>query len=912
MFLNLKLIIFIFITISFPLFSQEAEKGQTKSIALSPFSSTEDSESNIFREQIHNKLKKKFIEKGYQVIELSEKNLSQNLQNAKLIKAKFLISGFYKKGGSDSNLSIYGQIYDPETGFVVDAFNLTDYLEDLKELNLDKNELKEEDGDRIDKFGTKIISKIQSNPEKKANYNEIELYITSIGLDKKHNLPLNIKNSGEEETSAVFDLLQSQYTISATKVSKKANEAPNLVSIISQKEIREYGRVSINEVLYQLPGFAPSMDYERRTVTSRGMFEGWNNNHLLMLIDGVQFNDSLYGTAYTWEIVPMNLIKNLEVIRGPGSALYGSNATNGVVSLNTYSGEDLKGETKVRIRAGDSGTRIYELLTGNKGNLFSHVLSYTNYGTNGNPYSSHDGSYRTDVFGYYQKLPFKDERNNDYIFLKLEGEGKIKGLSIQYHRQKWNYESGYGWIWRTPDIKENLNESMDTFSIKYNSKITDSFIQEYVVRYQERKIDWNLRFAESGAYDGFYPNGVTEILNTGAKEILGRAQWTYLFKNGGNALLGFEGSGFRYNGDKNHISNIDLKDSANGYPPYEDGSFRNQGPWLEWIKGRTIPKGAVFAQFVSGKFLYNKLELTLGVRYDEKDIKFKQIDNPYSDILEFPYQPEGKRIFRRTSPRVGLVYFIMDNLNLKLMGGRAFREPSITELFGANTFTLASNPKQLKPEIINTREIALDWFITRSLNWRINFFQTNFENQIAYSVTNNNLSTNMYTLETRGLETELLYETQNFSFFMNYSYNKRINEKVQDETISEHKKSTKWAPSDTQNIGIRGKMKSIVGSLSLQRQGLVARRNSDFGVPEPLTGYVYIDPYLYPNYRPKDVSAWINTNLRLVYQFTDNIEFGIFVSNALNSNQKLVKNNDYPFDYLRENRRYMIDCIIRL
>ena len=104
------------------------------------------------------------------------------------------------------------------------------------------------------------------------------------------------------------------------------DEAPNIVSVISDKEIRDYGRVSINDILFQLPGFAPSQVNDRRTVSSRGMYEGWNNNHLLMLVDGVQHNDLFYGTALTWEITPLNMIKSLEVIRGPGSALYGTNA----------------------------------------------------------------------------------------------------------------------------------------------------------------------------------------------------------------------------------------------------------------------------------------------------------------------------------------------------------------------------------------------------------------------------------------------------------------------------------------------------------------------------------------------------------------------------------------------------------
>jgi outer membrane receptor protein involved in Fe transport len=899
----LKKIFILFLFFISSLFSQEKKNNL---ITLGNFQAIEQSISKESSKQLVETISRVFIAQGYSVKQLESQNLSDNLQTSRNLNSIYYIDGYFFKKDIHSNLYLYAQIYNPETGYLIDAFNLTDYLDEIKDINLDKEEMLEPDKDRLDSFSKKLVAKVQSNPAKKENKNDIDNFVIDTGFDKKYNLPLvpQVK-SVEESADAVFDLLQNQVTVSATKISKKTGEAPNLVSIISQKEIKDYGRVSINDVLYQLPGFSPSMDYDRRTVSSRGMFEGWNNNHLLLLIDGVQFNDSLYGSAYTWEITPLSMVKNMEVIRGPGSALYGSNATNGVVSLNTYSGEDLKGELRLRTRQGDYGTQIYDFLTGNKGTIFSYTMNYSSYQTNGNSYPSYDGSFRTDLFGFYQKFDVKDERKNDYVFIKLEGEDFLKGLSLQYHRQSWNYKTSHGWLWEIPDTTENLSESMDTLSIKYTNNITDKLIQEYVLRLQDRNIDWNVRFSHNGSYEGYYPSGITEVLKTGAKELLGRAQFTYLFDNGGSALVGIEASGFKYTGDKTHYSNIDFLDPD--YAPYPDGQFMKQGPWLEWIKDKTVPKGAVFGQVVSGKFFNKMVELTLGVRYDEKNIKYRQIDEPYKDILGFSYKPDAKRVFRRTSPRAGLVFFLTNSMNLKVMVGRAFREPSITELFGANTFTLASNPKQLKPEIINTREIALDWFLTQNLNFRTNIYDTRFENQIAYSVANNNLSSNIYTLHTRGLESEILYNIKSLSLFANYSYNQRINEHILDQTISPHKKAVTWAPTNTQNIGTRGEYKNYYGSVSVQRQSQINRRNSDFGTPDEFTGYVYIDPFSFPQYRKQTVPAWYNVNFKLSYSFSNNMNIGLFISNAFKNNQMLVKNNLYPFDYQRENRRAMLD-----
>jgi outer membrane receptor protein involved in Fe transport len=124
---------------------------------------------------------------------------------------------------------------------------------------------------------------------------------------------------------------------SASKISQRAQEAPSVVSVVTRDQMELFGWTHLNEILFRQPSFFPSQDYERVTVGARGLFESWNSNHLLLLIDGVPYNDNETGGAYTWEITPLFLAKSVEIIRGPGSALYGSNAANGVIAINTLS-----------------------------------------------------------------------------------------------------------------------------------------------------------------------------------------------------------------------------------------------------------------------------------------------------------------------------------------------------------------------------------------------------------------------------------------------------------------------------------------------------------------------------------------------------------------------------------------------
>ncbi|MBK8398795.1 MAG: TonB-dependent receptor [Leptospiraceae bacterium] len=904
-------------------------------IHISKFNPIESDKNLNTETEIEKILTKKTLESGFVTESGKGDTLQVRLKNAKQANARLLLEGFYNKRNSEANLNLYIQIYDPITEKIIDAYNITDEIFQSEGLKLDQEELKEADNTIIEKLAKKTILIIRSNPNKKESKTNIEQYLSSTKLAPTLNSFL-AKSEKEEEQAAkeVFDLLQGQVTVSATKVAKKTNEAPNIVTVISDKQIRDYGRVSINDILYQLPGFASTQINDRRSVTSRGLYEGWNNNHLLMLVDGVQHNELFYGSALTWEITPLNMIKSLEVIRGPGSALYGSNATNGVISLNTYSGSDLNGEVKVRARFGDYGTKIYDIITGNKGKMFSHVVSYNSYETNGNNYTNYDGSGRTDVFGFLQKFVHRDQRNSYYLFSKLEGEGSLKGLSFQYHRQKWTYQTFNGWLQSVPDMDDKQSEYRDVFTAKYSKSITDKLSHEYVMQYNNGYWDFNYRALPNSAE---FPAGVTENLRTKVENLFLRAQLTYLMTGGGTIVAGVESNRFIYNGDQNHNSNINMNLLGDGNPN-PNGAFLPLNPEFEWIAKKPILKIAPFAQVTSGKLFNKKIEITLGVRYDETSIHFRGIDQPYknwigtarltsvnptdqsiattdipSQFLGPPFVTNEKKTYRKTSPRVGVVYFFSDRLTFKGMVGRAFREPSPGELYGVNTYVGGSNnPRKISPEVIKTAEIGIDWTITGNYNFRINGFNTRFENAIDYSGTDNSII-NAYTIGTRGIEAELLTSFKYFSTFLNYSRFYRFLDNNLDGNKSTHPKEVTIAPASTANAGIAVNYEKWIGSISVQRQGSVARRRSDLGEIDPITrqsvpdSISYSNANVYPQYRPKTVHAWTSVNFRISYKFIENMQLGFYVTNVFNSHQTLVQRANYPFDYIREGRRLMID-----
>ncbi|MDP2874771.1 MAG: TonB-dependent receptor, partial [Holophaga sp.] len=538
-------------------------------------------------------------------------------------------------------------------------------------------------------------------------------------------------SSKRDESKDMEDLLALLNTpiTTASKKAERTIEAPSVVSVITRDQFQAYGWTSLNDALYSLPGFGPARDYDRRTVASRGLHEGWNNNHILLLVDGIPYNDNVYGSAYTSEMTPVFMIKTLEVVRGPGSALYGSNATNSATQLRTITPWDLSGGGEAQVRIGSKGDRIYDFAMGKDGDLVSAVMAFNAFQTDGIGHDSYDGSLRTvgNVLGApLAKFPINDKRESQYGWLKLSGNGDLKGWSFQFHHQAWDFKTGHGWVWQAPDLDEHLGEKRQIAALSYSKKFGENWNQEYLIRHQKHEIKWNIRFYPDNGFGGYYPSGIFEYLDTSASDLFLRTQWSVDLPKGSNLLFGMEGTRFLYDGDNSHYSN-NLMDPPNFTPT--PGNVPN-GPWLGYIKDQPMTSRGFYAQFSSGKLLGSMFKGVLGIRSDHTSFDYHKLDSTQAFL---DTGQTGSKSYSQTSPRVALVFTPMENLAIKAMWGRAFRAPAPSELAGANTLTLGSNLEKLKPETLDTTELAVDWIIGSNLNWRTNLYRTKFSNQIAYS-----------------------------------------------------------------------------------------------------------------------------------------------------------------------------------
>lgn len=163
------------------------------------------------------------------------------------------------------------------------------------------------------------------------------------------------KNLGDDwRHEASWDLNASDIVFSAAKKRQLISEAPSTIHVLTDKDIAAHGWRSLPEILRHVPGVQTQMTHSQfQSVMIRGLVGTENNNsRILWLQNGVPMNDVRDSGIWLDETYPVEMIKRIEVVLGPGSALYGSGAFQGVVNIFTKDPADIdpKGEYRVAMQ----------------------------------------------------------------------------------------------------------------------------------------------------------------------------------------------------------------------------------------------------------------------------------------------------------------------------------------------------------------------------------------------------------------------------------------------------------------------------------------------------------------------------------------------------------------------------------
>jgi iron complex outermembrane receptor protein len=171
------------------------------------------------------------------------------------------------------------------------------------------------------------------------------------------------------------DLMQIQIT-SASRKEQRADEAPAAVFVITQADIRRSGIRTLPELLRLAPGVqVAQLTSSNWAVSIRGLNDQFSNK-LLVLVDGRSIYQRTFSGVF-WDAADMVLddIDRIEVVRGPGGAVWGANAVNGVINIVTKSAKDTQGAL-VRVGGGTfDGTGVTARYGGSFGNATYRVYS---------------------------------------------------------------------------------------------------------------------------------------------------------------------------------------------------------------------------------------------------------------------------------------------------------------------------------------------------------------------------------------------------------------------------------------------------------------------------------------------------------------------------------------------------------
>src|SRR5205085_9502374 len=161
----------------------------------------------------------------------------------------------------------------------------------------------------------------------------------------------------------------------ATKTEIPISKAPASVTVITAKQIRESGARTTLDLLRFVAGVNARWNPMTQTIDIRGFGENPFSNRILLLLDGAPFNSGDTGgfpLSPAYDFFPVEDIKRIEIVRGPGSSLYGENAYWGVINVVTLSGEDLAGGD-LQLCGGRLSTGVVSALYGQKNEKFSII-----------------------------------------------------------------------------------------------------------------------------------------------------------------------------------------------------------------------------------------------------------------------------------------------------------------------------------------------------------------------------------------------------------------------------------------------------------------------------------------------------------------------------------------------------------
>lgn len=317
--------------------------------------------------------------------------------------------------------------------------------------------------------------------------------------------------------------------VTATRQAMRSSELLSDVSVVEREDFERTGNLGLGEVLGQQPGLE---FYTSGSAGATGSLftRGTNSGHTLVLIDGIRVGSATLGQMSSWSRIPASQIERIEILRGPASSLYGSDAIGGVIQIFTRQGE---GPFQA---SGEIGAGSYDTYTATGGfsgsqNGWRYALNASTLKTGGfNSISNpKNGAYNPDKDGFDNN---SISGNLAYSFAK----GHEIGVSAFYSDGENKYDGGFSRTSAAKDYRNQLTVS------SFNTWMKNAFTSNWTS---------TLRFGQS-TDDSM--NTTDNVQNSLFRTDQDQYIWQNDIKTGvGNFLLGLERLEQRVSGTGNYV-----------------------------------------------------------------------------------------------------------------------------------------------------------------------------------------------------------------------------------------------------------------------------------------------------------------------------------------------------------------------
>lgn len=461
-------------------------------------------------------------------------------------------------------------------------------------------------------------------------------------------------SEGEAELDEELKFLaaERQTVVTASKMEERVEKTIATTSTITQNDIRQVGARTLMDVLRLVPGIGITQSgFGQREVEVRGVKTLFSEKVLFML-NGHPLDQNLQvgGATLAFDDLPVDTIKRVEVVRGPGSALYGANAFLAVVNIITLDAKDVDG-VQASAGWGSFDTQLYRASAGKQFDNGADAVAHFNfYGTHGinSPVPVDTQSQQ----GLLSLAP----GNSDLHENRYDLEWKFGYAGFKLDGRFINKRDG-SFLGPVTALSNNTHQNYDNYFIRltHDLQVTDDFTITTQAYHDYFSFDNLLQ-----SVPNLYFRAGLEDMRTG-----GEVQGTYRWSAQNTFIAGV--SYAKEQQDKVSQSQGPTPDLLN--------------PTLPFSKDLSRDHWAVYAQDVWDPF--ESLRLTLGARYDE-----------YS------------RIGGTFNPRLGFNWEFVKDYSLKFSYGTGFRAPTFGELSLINNPAWLGNP-DLSPEEIETFEAGI-------------------------------------------------------------------------------------------------------------------------------------------------------------------------------------------------------------